>query len=1284
MIVLGFGVRTVYNPFTGKLDYVRTGNYSGENLTADAFVQDDYYIAPCATNDLIDGSALCIWANATTPLDIPYVNFQPGGPGQASYIAGSFMLVNRNQTILLNVNRTSCVKQANISGVELKIDCNSTSPTNPLGTGPDFLLFGDSQITGELYLRNIDGQWRFFTRELTLRDELYEDILFNDANLTIIGNKFVITDRLNETLVVNINRSETIFATINDSITLNLGTNISPVVNHISYQNQNNPVITIDSSDPTVKHAEVAIIYVGEDTNVTYLFDNKISHNEQFIDQVYDTFGDSGAIYLDGLTPSVSATQINITNGTVRIRVSKHIYTNNVSSGSFFYINSTGNFNQCIDFTCLDKYSSGETISDNKYYGIVWLVVPVKDTPTEQWFLAIPQNKPGTEHVRAIDAEEDVLKTVFFSSLTDFKRTEVPVIRTIHRRTGNNDIVAFPTNDELFQDLRGQIRAGGGSVAPPPITNHDDLNNLVWNVAGHTNVNASDINQDLPTDCLAGTAMFGFGNNMSTIFCREIVNASFDDNSKVNKSGDTMTGPLYAPRGNFTQGNFTNIRVDGTSSFGDDMFLAFGKKFYIGSNDVSLDSVGPDDGRLHAKDELYLSTQYFYLLLDGTTLEANPTDATVPIDLEGFRRIRANESLRLVGKKDGATVYIRLYYDGRFDSSTGLINLTYEPLITIFKANITGGTAFFDEFRGTTFNGTSATLQTLDVLGTTTSALGFIKDTQDGGDVSLTIWNTEEIGSSSDETVSLKARISDASGLNMGKIVFGMEADYGSPTDTKSFIDFYVTEPTDTDVLALRIGSSKNATFFGDLYAPTGNFSGVNVNTLAVDKIGAFGTAVTFTDDLTIEAGEGLSTDNINSVSAGGIDVYDDIRMVSKSISIDDASTTALFVEQNGVKDNTLVVDTTNGRVGINKVPATHPFEVSGVSMFQDSGGTNVFTLTPGSPSIIGVQTGSGGFEFRAGAAGGGIVMKSGVGTFSLDTAGGQDIDATLTFITDSYSGIITYSEFVGNPILDAFIFSDDINLIDNERLYLGTGTFGFPSTIDSEMYHSGADLYINNNVGTFFIDSTEYIDLTADVSVDVNSNLVATKNSTFAKNAYFGQNVTINGSNLDLPHGNITAEDITAGGNIIASVGAVATPSIHFEINPGTGIYYIHPDKIGFAIDGDLALRLDDYGVMTIDGVANAPSYSFLNDEDSGFYRIGTDNVGLALNGIKRVDFAVAGTTVTGNLNVTAGNYSIGNPLTPSAAIDNCNAGTITADDNFIYFCNSTAQWIRSALTSW
>ena len=53
-------------------------------------------------------------------------------------------------------------------------------------------------------------------------------------------------------------------------------------------------------------------------------------------------------------------------------------------------------------------------------------------------------------------------------------------------------------------------------------------------------------------------------------------------------------------------------------------------------------------------------------------------------------------------------------------------------------------------------------------------------------------------------------------------------------------------------------------------------------------------------------------------------------------------------------------------------------------------------------------------------------------------------------------------------------------------------------------------------------------------------------------------------------------------------------------------------------------------------DGTAALPYYSYSGDPNSGFYRIGADNVGLSLGGVKKVDFAASGATVTGTLNAT------------------------------------------------
>jgi hypothetical protein len=44
---------------------------------------------------------------------------------------------------------------------------------------------------------------------------------------------------------------------------------------------------------------------------------------------------------------------------------------------------------------------------------------------------------------------------------------------------------------------------------------------------------------------------------------------------------------------------------------------------------------------------------------------------------------------------------------------------------------------------------------------------------------------------------------------------------------------------------------------------------------------------------------------------------------ITGNITINTNSTTALLVEQDGVKDNVLVIDTTNARIGINTIPLT-------------------------------------------------------------------------------------------------------------------------------------------------------------------------------------------------------------------------------------------------------------------------------------------------------------------------------------------------------------------------
>ncbi len=52
-LVIAIDLRTTYNPFSGKLDYFRSSNFSGENITADFYFGNGSQL-DISTGDLTD------------------------------------------------------------------------------------------------------------------------------------------------------------------------------------------------------------------------------------------------------------------------------------------------------------------------------------------------------------------------------------------------------------------------------------------------------------------------------------------------------------------------------------------------------------------------------------------------------------------------------------------------------------------------------------------------------------------------------------------------------------------------------------------------------------------------------------------------------------------------------------------------------------------------------------------------------------------------------------------------------------------------------------------------------------------------------------------------------------------------------------------------------------------------------------------------------------------------------------------------------------------------------
>ena len=56
-LITAYQLQTVYNPFTGKLDYTVTSNFSGDNITADYYFGDGSKLTGIDVTD--------IWVNET-------------------------------------------------------------------------------------------------------------------------------------------------------------------------------------------------------------------------------------------------------------------------------------------------------------------------------------------------------------------------------------------------------------------------------------------------------------------------------------------------------------------------------------------------------------------------------------------------------------------------------------------------------------------------------------------------------------------------------------------------------------------------------------------------------------------------------------------------------------------------------------------------------------------------------------------------------------------------------------------------------------------------------------------------------------------------------------------------------------------------------------------------------------------------------------------------------------------------------------------------------------------
>lgn len=638
--------RIFVNPTIDPSDgFLINSIYVTSNITIEgAIKQNGYEIDSLSSNSFIDDDILAFIFNRSGD-KLPIVGFQSGGSNQASYVASSFMIVNRNATILNTENKTDCIAQADSHNITLKIDCNTTDINNPLGTGPDFLGFGDIQIVGEGWFRDTQKEWHFLSRELSLGDEMRDKTLTSKVNSSLIGTNLTIQEHNGEDIVVNIDEKTLILNKNIDSILITEGTNSSPTFNHVYYNGGGAIPELQKSSTPQSGKADVAQILAGE--GIIYGSIVGSATSSELISGIYNRFFDEGAIYKSGFDINVSSTEINLSTGVMKVLLSNFDIDNPHSTLNLSVeIHNDGSFHQHINaLNDYDEYSTGEAISNNRYFN---LVCGIATRDSEGIMYCVGQNKPSNEHTSSLSAETDNSFVNFFPNDEFIKKIYTPVVRVVVKRQGGVNTIQTLSSEEMFLDLRGQV-SGGGAPPTPGITSHKDLSELEWNESLHTFNNAgkimdigsynfttsNGINASIFTlngsgitdwsqvnitgasgiwDNISGVATYeGDANITEDLQAERIgINTPADSNYWLNMKDDNAKGlfainvqvkqnnSIYAPL-NFkntlitTTGNPTALIVNGEAIFGTDLSgvqTIYGSKMKIGSGGTVAQTQG--------------------------------------------------------------------------------------------------------------------------------------------------------------------------------------------------------------------------------------------------------------------------------------------------------------------------------------------------------------------------------------------------------------------------------------------------------------------------------------------------------------------------------------------------------------------------------------------------------------------------------------------------------------------------------------------------------------------
>jgi len=412
-----------------------------------------------------------------------------------------------------------------------KFTIDSTGYVGIGTTSPDARLTVDGNIypneNGTSYLGTTTRYWKdasfidengqvFSVNDITkAQRRIRENTSYLDYSIsdTISGGvwTYTITDTSgNGFFAFNLDKKVLIkvAATMTVDIESYAGTDASPKTIFIYVQNDgsDNPEMVASNISPegVVEHVDIGTVKAGTVSDSTVTDYGSYSSElwaEGFVFNTFHRFWHDGAQYRSGMDIQADSGDVRIGTGTMAIIYDEiTTYYASTSVDTLFYSLNDDTYATSTTYDFSGEYSTGESITSNKYFNVVLGIIPVNSSNSRIFALVqsgsvIPSGREYTSVALAI--EDRYGATTYQPSDDLLKKIWIPVARVIVKNTGTGVLQEIPESGTgiYYIDIRNQA-VGGGAGASPIVSgewgsdatsifqNNTDLNVLIGTSTG--------------------------------------------------------------------------------------------------------------------------------------------------------------------------------------------------------------------------------------------------------------------------------------------------------------------------------------------------------------------------------------------------------------------------------------------------------------------------------------------------------------------------------------------------------------------------------------------------------------------------------------------------------------------------------------------------------------------------------------------------------------------------------------------------------------------------------